>query len=148
MRPQNFIIKYLDEIPLMQLATSRENQPWVVNVYFAMDNQHSIYWLSQNTRRHSQDIIANPKVAGTVHMPYEVGVPGRAVQFQGEALAVPRAEIETQFQAYAEKFNKHSMLEKLLDEFSPHTLYKLLPELFVLYDEHNFPDEPRQEWRP
>ncbi len=148
MRPENFIVKYLDEVPLMQLASCADNHPWVVNVYFAMDNQHNIYWMSQDMRRHSKEIFHNPKVAGVVHEPYAIGQPGRAVHFEGEARPVPVTEAEDLFQAYAEKFNQHNMLPQLLDTNSPHTLYQLQPSLFVLYDEANFPDNPRQEWKP
>lgn len=37
---------------------------------------------------------------------------------------------------------------KLLSGEDPHKLYQIKPELFVLFDEINFPDNPRQEWRP
>lgn len=146
MRPENYIIKYLDEIQLMQLASCKDNQPWVVNVYFAVDNQHNFYWTSQNTRRHSQEIADNGKVAAAIHLPYQPGVPGRGVQVQGVARAVPQEEVDQLFQAYAEKFNAHAMLPTLLDEASPHTLYQMKTDSFVLWDEQNFPDNPRQEW--
>lgn len=148
MRPENYIVRYLDEVQLMQLATSVENQPWVVSLYFAVDNQHNLYWLSQNTREHSKHIETNPHVAATVHLPYAVGQPGVAVGVKGMARIVPSEEVEAHFQAYAERYNRHAMLPQLLDPTSPHTLYQLQPNEFVLYDEFNFPDNPRQEWTP
>lgn len=148
MRPENYIVKYLDEVQLMHLASCSDNQPWVVNVYFASDNRHNIYWTSQSTRRHSREIAENPKVAASIHLPYQPGAPGRGVQVQGTARAVPKEEVEQLFQAYAEKFNAHAMLPKLLDDLSPHTLYQMKTESFVLWDEQNFPNEPRQEWTP
>jgi uncharacterized protein YhbP (UPF0306 family) len=148
MKPESYIMKILDEMPLMQLATVGDNQPWVVSVYFAMDNQHNLYWMSRDTRRHSKLITDNPKVAATVHMPYVVGDPGRAVQLEGTARAIPAEESGDYFQAYAERYRAHAMLPELLDPQSPHTLYQLTPMNFVLFDEANFPDSPRQDWTP
>jgi uncharacterized protein YhbP (UPF0306 family) len=147
-KPQNYIIKYLDEGVIMQLATVSGEQPWVVNVHYAVDNQHYFYWTSHNERRHSQELVKNPHVAATVHLPYSLGQPQMAVYLEGDARVVAVEEVENLFQAYAEKFGSQAMVPDLLDPANGQTLYQLQPRTFVLWDPANFPDNPRQEWVP
>lgn len=146
MDPKNYIIKYLDTAQLMQVATSVDNQPWACSVYFAMDNAHSLYWLSRPDTEHSQSIAINPVVAGTVVLPPTYGEPVQGLQFAGTARQIPDEELEAAFEAYAEKFGAHSRLAALRDGSDPHRLYQIKPVRFVLFDELNFPDDPRQEW--
>src|SRR5688572_9922168 len=59
---------YLKDIKLMQLATCRDSQPWLCHVWYVMDEEAGkIYFISRETRRHSQEIQGNEKVACTFH---------------------------------------------------------------------------------
>lgn len=146
--PRDVIIKYLDEARIMQVATSVNNQPWVATVYFAVDNLHNIFWVSRPDRRHSQELVANPQVAGAIALPHTPGEKVRGVQFSGVASEVTDAdEIRHHFLAYSERFGQPELADAIISGQNPVRLYQIKPELFVLFDEVNYPDNPRQEWR-
>lgn len=63
----------------MQLATSLDNQPWVCNVWFAADTKLNIYWFSSITRRHSDEVTKNQKVAGAIVLPQSPEDPSRGL---------------------------------------------------------------------
>jgi hypothetical protein len=45
-------------------------------------------------------------------------------------------------------FPEEKILELMANPERPHKFYRIKPELFVLFDAVNFPDSPRQEYRP
>lgn len=50
----------------MVIATSNDNQPWAVPVFFAHDKKYHFYFVSGKETRHVQHIRANEKVAVTI----------------------------------------------------------------------------------
>ena len=46
---------YLQQVKVMQLATSHNSQPWAVNVHFAFNDKLNLYWMSTKERRHSRE---------------------------------------------------------------------------------------------
>ena len=82
---RKLIDQYLERATIMQVASSHDDQPWVCSVYFAHDNSLNLYWISLPTRRHSQEIEMNEKVAGTIVIPHTFGDDVRGLQFQGVA---------------------------------------------------------------
>jgi uncharacterized protein YhbP (UPF0306 family) len=145
---QNLIITYLDEARQMQLATSQNDQPWCCTVYFAHDNAHNIYWLSQPGRRHSQEIVANPKAAAAITIQHSPGQPIRGIQVQGTAREIDNPdELRQLIEAYAERYQRFTLADEILGGASPTRLYQLKPEFFQLFDEVNYPGQPPQIWR-
>jgi uncharacterized protein YhbP (UPF0306 family) len=70
---------------LMSLATHDDGGVWVCHVIYVFDDDLSIYWVSRTDTRHSNALLQNPRVAGTIsvnHRPKEDDV---AVQFSGMA---------------------------------------------------------------
>jgi uncharacterized protein YhbP (UPF0306 family) len=67
MNPKDIYPDILKDIKLMQLASVRDNKPWMCNVWYVMDEDHNVYWISRETRRHSLEIKDNPHVAATMH---------------------------------------------------------------------------------
>jgi len=147
MNLQDLIVKYLDEARIMQVATSIGDRPWCCTVYYAVDNAHHLYWISTPERLHSQDISKNPYVAGAIVLPHEYGKPVRGVQFRGSALQITDpTEINTLSEAYRERYHQPTLAQDIISGKNPHQLYQIKPELYVLFDEVNFPKDPRQEW--
>jgi uncharacterized protein YhbP (UPF0306 family) len=142
------IRQYLDQARIMQLATSHNGQPWVVSVHFAFDDELNIYWMSTKERRHSREIYDNPLVAMTIPMRHPDN-PLIGFSAEGEAEMVSRIESEGIINNYYDRFN---LSEKFRSGYfmgtEKHELFKMKPRLFVLFDELNFPDSPRQEWIP
>lgn len=147
---KQLIKDYLTQAKLMQVATVRDNQPWVCTVYFACDEQMNLYWISKTTRRHSEEIRDNEKVAGTIVLPHTPGDDVRGIQFQGKAIELndkDAAKIGMQY--YAKRFGvEKERVTAIIENSDGHVCYKITPIMFVLFDEVNFPDNPRQEFHP
>lgn len=139
------IYAYLEQGKLAQLATARDDRPWVCTVYYVVDEYFDIYWLSYPTRRHSQDVAANSRVALTVAIKPDLPVIG--VQMEGEAGEVTDpAAAEAVMQRYVDKYDEgKQFLANIRRGTNKHRLYRLRPERIVLFDEMNFGSDNPQE---
>lgn len=131
----------------MQLATSVNNQPWICSVWFGVDENMNIYWLSSTTRRHSKEVLKNNKVAGAITLPQTPNDPPRGLQFQGVAeLLTDEKEVKKAMSVYAGRiFFEKDILEFMKNKEKPHRFYRIKPTQFVLFDAVNFPENSRQE---
>ena len=147
MQVKELVKQYLDQIKIMQLATSVNNQPWVITVHYYSDEDSNLYWISTLARKHSQDIEQNPKVAATIlvheNTPDENYVIG--VSAEGTAELIREKVVEGVVQGYARKHGKDSDMSDIASGKNPHKFYRLKPSRIVLFDNKNFPNDPRQE---
>ena len=152
MQVEQLVREYLtgSRTHMLQLATAADNQPWLCNVWFAVDESLNVYWFSANNRRHSLEIAKNPKVAGAVCDPQGPDDTPAAVQFQGIAVELTdNDDILKARSVYEGRVFDAATVDKLIaNPEKPHRFYKVTPELFVLFDAVNFPEVSRQEWRP
>lgn len=145
---KDLITDYLQQARLMQVSTARNNQPWTCNVYFAFDDNFNLYWISTPQRRHSQEIEANEKVAGTIVLPHTPGQKVRGLQFQGIGKRATGEDMKIAMDTYASRMGmKEERKQSILNGKDKHVPYVIQPTLFVLFDEVNFPDNPRQEYK-
>lgn len=147
MQANALLKKYLQQQYMMQLATVAGTQPWCCTVYYVTDSSYAVYWASLPTRRHSQELKSHNQVAATIPVKFINGEKVIGIQLQGMAEEVPLSpSIKPIAETYATKFHRDA---QWVDDFTAgktaHKLYKLTPSLFVLFDEVNFPGEPRQE---
>ncbi|MDO8618471.1 MAG: pyridoxamine 5'-phosphate oxidase family protein [Candidatus Daviesbacteria bacterium] len=146
---KSLIEDYLKEGKLMQIATSKENTPWVASVWFVHDDKLNLFFISTKDRRHSKEIKENPKVAGTIVIPHlkGSGEKVRGLQFEGIARETNAYEMDLANQLYKGKYElaEEIALEELMDPKVTFGYYIIEPKTFVLFDEINFPDDPRQE---
>ena len=149
MNLRKLIEDYLKEAKMLQVVTSKNNQPWACTVYFAFDENLNLYWLSKPTNRHSEEIRNNEKVAGTIVLPHVPGDKGRGIQLQGIAKELnSRSEAEVGMKYYAKRFGlKLKRVKVILDGSDGHRCYKITPDYYVMFDELNFPDNPRQIYK-
>ncbi|MEK7186412.1 MAG: pyridoxamine 5'-phosphate oxidase family protein [Patescibacteria group bacterium] len=92
---RKLIEDYLREAKLMQLSTAVNNQPWTCSVWLAADKDLNIYWFSSTTRRHSKEVMKNPKVGGAIVLPHTPKDPPRGLQFEGTAeLLTKKSDIQ------------------------------------------------------
>lgn len=90
---EQVIREYLPQVIHMSLGTSRDNKPWVCEVHFVYDDDLNLYFRSLTSRRHSQDIAANPQVAGNIVRQHAVGEYPLGLYFEGAAtLLIDEAE--------------------------------------------------------
>lgn len=134
----------------MSLATCLDNKPWVCEIHFVYDDDLNFYFLSKPDRRHSKEISLNPNVAGDIIKQHGLDDRPRGIYFEGKAEMLGRVEKEDiPHRLYEERFSiGPEMLDEINNDPAGHKFYKITPELFVVFDAVNSPDNPRQEWRP
>jgi uncharacterized protein YhbP (UPF0306 family) len=118
----------------MQLASSREGQPWICTVYFVVKNGN-FYWLSFPERRHSLELADNQKAAIAVAVHQDVPVIG--VQAEGDVrIVTDLREAGGVLALYTMKYGKGKQFLELLKKGSNrHQLYCLVPRKIMLFDE-------------
>lgn len=89
-----FIQEVLEKGYLISLATQDGGGVWVADVIYIFDDKLNIYWMSDAEVRHSQAILKNSQVAGTI----TVSGPGEdnlGIQFEGvaEKIEGPRYDL-------------------------------------------------------
>lgn len=148
MNLRKLIEEYLEEARLMQIATAKNNQPWACTVYFAHDRNLNFYWISKSTRRHSEEIRNNSSVAGVIVLPHTPGNKVRGLQFKGIAHElVKKDHIVKAMEYYAKRYNMpKERVNGIINNTDGHIPYQIQPKLIVLFDEVNFPENPRQEY--
>lgn len=145
---RKLIVGYLKEAKLMQLATAVDNQPWVASVWFAADENLNIYWISSTTRRHSDEVSKNQKVAAGIVLPHTPQDTARGIQLQGIAEPLTnKEEIEKAISLFENRIFTREKIQQFMGSSDfPHRFYKITPTKFVLFDAVNFPDKSRQEY--
>lgn len=134
---------------VMNLATSKDNQPWVAALLYCYDSEFKLYWLSKENARHSDELEQNRKVAINITEVQENGK-GRQLQIVGEVSPSTNEEMAIQVEAkYHQRHKEFSSLtpEQLAEETKRFTLYELKPQkIWVTHEAlwgHN-----RQEYTP
>jgi uncharacterized protein YhbP (UPF0306 family) len=151
MQAEELIKQYLEQVKVMQLATSINGQPWVCTVSYYSDKDLNFYWISTIEREHSQAIAQNPKVAaaivvheGTPEERYIIGI-----SLEGEAELLGEQIPVDIGKSYIEKTGREpSLLSDIALGKKPDKFYRLKPSKIVLFDTKNFRDNPRQVWQP
>lgn len=150
MEVADLVKKYLAEAKMMQVATIDGDQPWICTVYFVTDENQNLYWISIPERRHSQEISKHRKVATTIAVTKKLGDPVIGLQLEGDAAEIKDTSVIIKaMRLYTDKFSSG---EEFYNDFiagkNSHKLYCIKPRLIVLFDEKNFPDDSRKEWKP
>ncbi|MEK7156452.1 MAG: pyridoxamine 5'-phosphate oxidase family protein [Patescibacteria group bacterium] len=148
---QGLIREYLENAIVMQFATCVDARPWVCSVCFAFDDKLNLFWFSEHNTRHSKEIAENPTVAGAVAQPHIIGKPVRGLQFSGVAneLKDPdeiRRALSCNAQRYGVDPERISKMRCELESGSAsYGVYRITPDVFVLYDTLHFPKSPRKQ---
>lgn len=126
---------YLPQVIHLSLATCRNNKPWVCEVHFAYDDDLNLYFVSTPARRHSQEIAANPNVAGNIVTQHDLGEAVRGVYFEGAAKQLADAdENGPVFKLYDQRFDKGAWLKQEFQSATGHRLYQITVSNFYLFD--------------
>lgn len=129
------IRKYLPQIIHMSLGTCRDNKPWLCEVHFAYDDALNMYFFSKPSRRHSQEIAANPHVAGNMVTQHKVGEKPRGIYFEGKAeLLKDVDENHIAYQKYCERLNAGPWIIEEMKKDDGHQFYKITVSDFYVFD--------------
>jgi uncharacterized protein YhbP (UPF0306 family) len=155
MEPNQKVLKFAKEYikkgKLMQLATVKDDQPWIVNCWYTCDDDFNFYFISGPNRRHSEELKNNPKVACSITPHYPLVELGQKVQgfmFEGIAEEVKGVSLTEIFNNFVTKWKlatKHINLKRLKKGGVGSRLYRVKATKIVWFDEVNFPEEPKQE---
>ena len=133
---------------MMQVATCVDNKPWICTVYYAVDEDLNLYWMSKPERRHSEEIIQNSTIVATVvHDQQPPRKDHRSVTIEGTAQELSGAEALKPILLYGKQLaSPKEWIQAVKLATDPHKIYKLKPSKFVIFDDVNFPENPKQEW--
>lgn len=116
----------IDKTIHMSLGTSRDNQPWVCEVHFAYDDKLNIYWRSLKSRRHSEDIALNPKVAGNIIKQHALDEYPLGVYFEGTAELLEAGEAQNKaFELLRERVHASDAAIEDAAKDDGHKFYKI-----------------------
>jgi uncharacterized protein YhbP (UPF0306 family) len=143
---RQLIEEYYDSCKIMQLATVSGNRPWLCTVNFCFDNELNLYWTSTKARRHSKEINANPQVAVAI---VKDPVRKQALQIVGEAFEVEGNDLDRVNKLYGDKFGEkpERLAEVRANTLNGRAYWVFKPTVVSLWDEVNFPDNPKQEYK-
>jgi uncharacterized protein YhbP (UPF0306 family) len=129
------IRNYLPDIIHMSLATSKNNKPWVCEVHFAYDDKLNIYFRSLLSRRHSQEILENPTVAGNIVQQHQLTDKPRGVYFEGTAKVISSEEdIEVAFECISKRLGSNREIIEEASRGDGHKFFKIEVNKFYLFD--------------
>ena len=91
---KQLIQEVLEKGYLMSLGTVDSGGVWVADVIYIFDDKLNVYWMSDPDVRHSQAILKNNKVAGTITIS-RAGEDNLGIQFEGiaEKIDGPRFDL-------------------------------------------------------
>ena len=91
------IREVLERGHLLSLGTTDDGGVWVSDVIYIFDEDLNIYWMSDPEVRHSQAILKNNQVAGTITVSNQAKEKNFGLQIEGEARKIdePRFDLAT-----------------------------------------------------
>ena len=141
---EQVIREYIKPVIHMSLATVSAKGPWVCEVHFAYDDDLNLYFRSQISTRHSGEIAADPRVAGTIHQKHTATEPPRGVYFEGTAEMLTNSE---QRQAVIKPFERIKVSEgdiKKAENPGSFQVYKVTVSDYYLFDARD--SKPSQKY--
>jgi uncharacterized protein YhbP (UPF0306 family) len=135
----------------MQLSTiAPDGRPNICHVWYNPSfSPDAIYFISREDRHHSANIRSRPGVAGAiiVNVPEGLGSKVQGVTFTGSAEELSLAYIGTALDSFLSRWPNARdaiTLDKLNRAETQMRLYQIIVEQWILFDEVNFPGEPRR----
>lgn len=96
------IQEVLEKGYLMSLATVDSGGVWVSDVIYIFDNDLNIYWMSDPDARHSQALLKNNKIAGTITVSAQ-GEDNLGIQFEGVSEKIEGARYDLAIKHFAKR---------------------------------------------
>jgi len=140
MNVEQTIRDYLPEILHMSLGTCVDNRPWVCEVHFVYDDELNLYFRSLPSRRHSQEIAANPHVAGNIVTQHPIDLKPRGVYFEGTAEVLHAVdENHPAYMLFCDRLKKDSSILDEARDPQGTQFYKITVSDFYLLDSREGP---------
>jgi uncharacterized protein YhbP (UPF0306 family) len=131
---EKIVREYLDKTVHMSLATVSGDRPWVCEVHFVYDDSLNLYFRSQESRRHSQEIAQNSHVAGNIVRQHEVMEYPNAIYFEGTAMLVSNsAQITEIGQYFKDRLNVPDNIAEDAIRENGHKFYEITVEKWYAF---------------
>ena len=153
--PREFLKEYVESGKLMQLATLRsDGSPELCNVWYDPHfGPDLLRFISRHDRNHSVNICTDGRVAGSIiaiHLE-ALGQKVRGVTFTGAGRELPLVGIGDAIDSFVSRWPASTVVidaERLTNGDIPTRMYEVIIDEWVLFDEVNFPEQPRQTINP
>lgn len=150
---EKIVRKYLKDVILLSLATSRGDKPWICELIFAYDDDLNLYFRSLPIRRHSREIADNPNVAGSIVRSFRVGEYPHGIYFEGTATLLPPGDEQKKaFQVMRDRLHLDDAIFEEAQQPDGHQFYKISVanwRVFVKSDEDRTSGETHSlAWGP
>lgn len=136
--------KIINENLYMTISVSNlKGEPWIANLYYAYDKNHTFYWYSPKNSVHSKLIARNPKIAIAIFNSTAVGDDVDAVYIKAKSyeitnkrdllkgrLCYGKKMLKTKFVNGKSAFNRFVKQYKDFQGLSALRMYKAVPEKF------------------
>ena len=149
-RPREILEAAIAAAALMQLATITESgSPEICNVWFrAVFRPDRLYFISRPDRNHSNNLRADARVAAGITLDVPAGLGGqvRGVTLTGKARELPQELFPQAAQDFVARWPgaAAALTPTTADPKStPSRLYEIVVLEWILFDEVNFPEQPR-----
>ncbi len=130
------IAEFLDDHHVMSLATTGADGPHAANVFYARAGL-TLFWVSDAGSRHSIELEANARVAGTIAKDYSDFPEIRGLQMSGRAGRINDESDRTRARQLLETrypFLKQSASGEMRDAYERAQVYRFDIDRFVLTD--------------
>lgn len=151
MRKQNFdwkkyLLECMNSTQYCSLATFSNRKVWSNPVYFAWDDKYNLYFISQMSSRHMQNIKKNSHIAVSIYKTEQKGdVLG--IQLEGTAIILSKEdskeEIQHAYNTYYGRAGRGPDVQQYVN--NPTWLYVKINPSKVWYFDTRFFGEKRQE---
>lgn len=134
------------------MVASYDGELWISNVFFGVDDDLRIYFVSGTNEKHSQQILRNPEIAfSTVWYNEEDHTDRKGIQGTGICVvAETKRDIETgttlhnrNFPQFAEKIGPRY----IQSEDNDAAVWMITPRYIKYWDDELFGDEATEEFR-
>lgn len=148
---RDLLEQYVESGKLMQLATlCAGGSPVVCNVWYDFQFAPDLLrFVSRHDRNHCANIRNDARVAGSI-IAIELeglGQTVRGVTYTGAARELPVVGVDDEIRAFVTRWPASSATidpDALANGETATRLYEITVDDWVLFDEENFPDQPRQ----
>jgi|SRR3989344_2588840 len=139
------LLEFFKSNKLMSLAT-HSNKLWISTVYYAIDNNLNIYFISDPKTRHGKDILSNEEIACSIADSHQkVKEKKKGVQISGNALLVNgKIEIIKALilwnkanPGFEKIINIESMKKKIIND----KVFKIKPKIIKFFNEELYGNE-------
>ncbi len=112
---------------------------------FVFDEKFNLYWTSSRSRRHSHEILQDPKTAVTIVLDAKQK---QALQMSGRAFEVPNEQLENVHALYQKRFGPKDYDLEQMKQHRPNdrSYWVFMPTEIWLWDEVNFQGVPKQRF--